>query len=88
MTRSHANDTQPAARAMQLELLRAAPVWRKVEMWGQLNLAARLLARSGLRARYPHASEGELQRRLADLLLGAELAARVYGPLPEAKRDS
>jgi len=26
-----------------------------------------------------------LRRRLADLLLGPELAARVYGPLPEEK---
>jgi len=29
-----------------------------------------------------------LRRRLADLLLGADLAARVYGPLPEATYDS
>ncbi|HXK43960.1 MAG TPA: hypothetical protein PKV82_14160 [Anaerolineae bacterium] len=48
-----------------------------------MNATARALALSGLHARYPQAGEAELRRRLADLLLGAELAARVYGPLVE-----
>ncbi len=82
------SDTHPEAAAVQLRLLRATPTWRKVELWGQLNATARALALSGLRARYPQASEAELRRRLADLLLGADLAARVYGPLPEATYDS
>lgn len=82
------SDTHPEAAAVQLRLLRAAPTWRKVQLWGQLNATARLLALSGLRARYPQASEAELRRRLADLLLGEELAARVYGPLPEVTYDS
>lgn len=82
------SDTHPEAAAVQLRLLRATPVWRKVELWGQLNATARALALSGLRARYPQASEAELRRRLADLLLGADVAARVYGPLPEATHDS
>jgi hypothetical protein len=47
----------------------------------QLNQAAYTLALSGLQQRYPQASPVELRRRLADLLLGPELAARVYGPL-------
>jgi len=41
------------------------------------------LALSGLRQRHPQASEDELRRHLADLWLGPELAARVYGPLVE-----
>ena len=82
------NDTHPAARAVQLQLLRSAPVWRKVEIWGQLNLQARELALCGLRTRFPRAEQGELRRRLADLLLGAELAARAYGPLPGECHDS
>ena len=81
------SDTHLEAEAVQLRLLRAAPVWRKVALWAQLNATARALALSGLRGRYPRASEAELRRRLADLLLGAELATRVYGPLPEARRD-
>ncbi len=48
----------------------------------QLNQSVRLLALSGLRQRYPQADPGELRRRLADLVLGPELAERVYGPGP------
>ena len=76
-------DTRPEAERVQIELLRRAPAWRKLQMVDQLNQAARMLALSGLRQRYPHATPDELRRRLADLVLGAELAARVYGPLEE-----
>ena len=74
-------DTRPEAERVQIELLRRAPAWRKLQMVDQLNQAARMLALSGLRQRYPHATPAELRRRLADLMLGTELAARVYGPL-------
>jgi hypothetical protein len=64
-----------------IDMLRHAPPWRKLHMVGQLNQAVRTLALSGLRQRYPQATPQELRRRLADLLLGPDLAARVYGPL-------
>ncbi len=80
-------DTSPAAEQVQLELMRQAPAWRKFHAVGQLWTTLRTLALSGLRQRYPHASEAELRRRLADLTLGPELAMRVYGPLPEGKPD-
>jgi len=76
-------DTRPEAEAVLIGLLRQAPAWRKVHMVDQLNQAVRLLALSGLQTRYPSATPQELRRRLADLLLGPDLAARVYGPLPE-----
>ena len=38
------------------------------------------LASQGLRKRHPDCSDIELRRRLADLLLGDELAQQVYGP--------
>lgn len=44
-----------------------------------------MLALAGLRAQYPQATEAELRRRLASLLLGEELARRVYGDLPDAQ---
>jgi hypothetical protein len=75
-------DTRPEAERVLLELLRRAPAWRKLEMVAQMNEAVRTLLMSGLRQRYPHAPPEELRRRLADALLGPELAARVYGPLP------
>ena len=76
------SDTQPEAERVLIELLRRAPVARKLEMLGQMNAAARQLALQGLRVRHPAATEAQLQRYLADLLLGPELAARAYGPRP------
>jgi hypothetical protein len=74
-------DTTPEAEAVLINLLRQAPPWRKLEMMSQINETVRTLALSGLRHRHPDASEAELRRRLADILLGPELALKVYGPL-------
>lgn len=75
------SDTSPEAEKVLIDLLRKAPAWRKLEMVGQLNETVRTLALCGLRQRFPDASPEELKRHLADLLLGEELAARVYGPI-------
>ena len=75
------SDTRPEVEQVQLELLRQAPPWRKLEMLGQLNQAAHTLALSGLQQRYPQATPKILRRYLADLLLGQTLAAQVYGSL-------
>jgi hypothetical protein len=80
-------DTHPEAERIQIELLRQAPPWRKLHMVGQLNGMLRTLALSGLRQRYPQATPEELHRRLADLWLGPDLAARVYGRLPETESE-
>ncbi|HEX7973503.1 MAG TPA: hypothetical protein VF498_03770 [Anaerolineales bacterium] len=77
------SDTRPEAEAVLIRLLREAPSWRKLEMVGQMNEAVKTMMRSGLRERFPKDTPEMLQRRLADLLLGAELALKVYGPLPE-----
>jgi len=76
-------DTHPEAEAVLIGLLRLAPPWRRLEMVGQMNAAIRTMMQSGLRARYPKDSPEMIQRRMADLLLGKELALKVYGPLPE-----
>ena len=73
------SDTHPKMEALQIQLLRQASPARKMEMLAQLNASARTLALTGLRSHYPLASEPELRRRLADLLLGEELALKVYG---------
>jgi len=79
------SDTHPEMEALQIQLWRQASPTRKMDMLAQLNQAARLLALAGLRARYPQATEAELRRRLADLLLGEELARKVYGEPFDAK---
>ncbi len=79
---THSSDTNPEAEAVQFRIWAEMPGWRKLELVGELNKMARELALSGLRERYPNASEDELKRRLMDLTLGPELAERVYGPIP------
>ena len=79
------SDTSPEMEALQIQLWRQASPTRKMQMLAQLNDAARRLALAGLRSQYPHISETELHRRLADLLLGKELARKVYGELSDAK---
>jgi len=48
-----------------------------------MSQTVRTLALAGLRQRHPDDTPAQRRRRLADLLLGPELAACVYGPLPE-----
>jgi len=74
-------DTHPRMEALQIELLRNAPAWRKLEMVGEMNATVRLLALSRLKSRFPNDSPEKLHRQLADLLLGEELASKVYGSL-------
>jgi hypothetical protein len=71
--------------ALQIQLWRQASPTRKMQALAQLNNSAKTLALMGLRLRYPQASEGELRRRLAGLLLGEELACKIYGELSHAK---
>jgi len=78
------SDTHPEIEALQIQLLRETPGWRKMEMLAELNAAARLMALAGLRQRHPNASENELRRRLAGLLYGEDLACKVYGDLEDA----
>jgi len=76
-------DTDPKVEALQVQLLREAPAWRKMEMLAGLNISARSIALAGLHKRFPEAGEAELRRRLADLLLGHDLARKVYGEVEE-----
>lgn len=76
-------DTDTWAEEIQLKFYREAPAWRKLEMAGDLTRGALVLAESGIKSRYPSSSPLQLRRRLADILLGPELANRVYGKLEE-----
>jgi len=80
-------DTDPKTERVWLEMLRQAPVWRKMHMVAEMNRAVRELALLGLRKRYPNDPPERLRRRLANLLLGEELAARAYGPLPPLEAE-
>ena len=74
--------------ALQIQLWRQANPTRKMHMLAQLNASVPMLALAGLRSRFPHASEAELRRRLADLLLGEVLARKVYGEINRLPPDN
>jgi hypothetical protein len=78
-------DTHPKMEALQIQLWRQANPTKKMNMLAQLNASARMLALTGLRSQYPQANQAELRRKLADLLLGEELARKVYGEADHAK---
>jgi hypothetical protein len=74
------SDTDPETERVLLDLMRSASVERKLAMLGEMNESARQLALMGLHARHPDATEPQIRRYLADLLLGPELAEQAYGP--------
>jgi hypothetical protein len=64
---------------------------RKAAHVDELNKSAIILATSGLQTRHKNLDEGQLHRRLADILLGEELAFKIYGrthhPNPTAMNE-
>lgn len=74
------SDTASWAEELQIRFCREAPAWRKLEIVADLTKGMLELAQTGLRDRYPKASPEEIRRLLADMVLGPELAAKVYGP--------
>jgi hypothetical protein len=78
-------DTSPEIERIRIERLRQMPSWRKIQLVGDMTEAVRTLALAGLRQRHPDDTPALRRRRLADLMLGPELAARVYGSLGEVR---
>jgi hypothetical protein len=79
------SDTSPEAERVLVRLMREMPAERKLELAAEMFETVKLLALSGLRTRFPEASDEDLRRRLADILLGEELARKAYGPRPWEK---
>jgi hypothetical protein len=79
------SDTSPEIAELQRNLLRQVGSARKLATLGQMNQTVKALALSGLRSRYPDDNPAMLRRRLADLIIGPELAAQVYGPLVDRR---
>ena len=79
-------DTTPERRAQCYALLsRLTPQQRARSVVG-LTKAVRLMARAAIRRDFPSAGPEELDVRLAVRLYGPQLAARVYGYVPEGAR--
>lgn len=75
-----ADDTSPEAARAQIQALRAMSPARKIDLVEDANRTARLLALAGIGLRFPKASARKRERLLMDLVLGKDLAERVYGP--------
>ena len=72
------SDTHPKMEALQIQFIRRMPAWKKFSMVDDLNETVKTLAISSIKQRHPKASPAQIHRMLADLMLGAELAGKVY----------
>ncbi len=75
------NDTTNEAEQVRLQALRAMSPTKRLSMALGWSQSVRAMSRAGLRRQFPDCSEKELHRLMAERLLGAELALKVYGPL-------
>ena len=72
------SDTHPKMEALQIQFIRRMPAWKKISIVDNLNETVKTLAVSGIKQRNPDANPAQIQRMLADLMLGEELARKVY----------
>ena len=84
---SFMRSTDADAGDVRAYLARQTPAWRKLQMVAEMNEKVRRIALARLRRHHPEDSPQRLQRRLADLLLGSDVALRVYGPMPTEPGD-
>ncbi len=71
-------DTEPGIERRVVEAWRAMPPATKAATVTGLTRAACALTSAGIRQRYPDASDIEHFLRVACIMLGPELASRVY----------
>jgi len=79
------SDTHPKMEALQIQFIRHMPAWKKISIVNDLNATVKTLATSGIKQRHPEATPEQIQRMLAELMLGVELAHKVYGESRHAR---
>jgi hypothetical protein len=79
------SDTHPKMEALQIQFIRRMPAWKKFSIVDDLNATVKTLAISGIKQRHPEATPEQIHRMLAELMLGAELARKVYGESRDAR---
>jgi hypothetical protein len=77
------SDTDEKTEQVLIELMRAAPAWKKFQQIAEASEMCRAFAMAGLRRRYPDATEEEIKRRLAAVVLDRESVIKAYGWDPE-----
>ena len=78
-------DTDPRVMKVWLDMLRAKTPGERILMAFELSDFAVRASESGVRARYPEASEREIFLRSAALRLPRDLMIRAYGWDPETE---
>jgi hypothetical protein len=63
---------------MQIQIIRRMPAWKKLSIVDGLNETIKTLAISGIKQRHPNATPAQIQRMLAEQMLGIELAKKVF----------
>jgi hypothetical protein len=74
-----ASDTSPEAESIQIDLLRKTPTWKRLRVAAEMSETVMILSRIGVTRRNPRATSAELQHLAGEVILGPELALRVYG---------
>ena len=72
------SDTHPKIERIQIELIRRMPSWKKFSIVDGLNETVKTLAIAGIKQRQPNATPEQIHRTLAAMMLGEELARKVY----------
>ena len=81
-------DTSPEAERVLVELWRKATPARKFSIAIDTTRALQEFILAGLRERHPGEPQARLRLRFAAAWLGAELAQRAYGSLPDDSKRS
>ena len=79
------SDTHPKMEALQIQIIRHMPAWKKISIVNDLNATVKAMAVSGIKQRHPNATPQEVHLMLAEIILGAELARKVYGGTRHAR---
>jgi hypothetical protein len=79
-------DTDTSAEMALIAVMKALPIWKKLELLDDACETTRTLVLAGLRGRFPDISEKELHEMLMDRLVGKETAERVWGPRVASNR--
>ncbi|MCB9664425.1 MAG: hypothetical protein H6732_09940 [Alphaproteobacteria bacterium] len=83
--RPFSDDTDPAAHAVQLALLRGMTAGQRLALTGRIRAGAEAMAEARLRATYPDDDDRRIRLRLAALRYGDELMRRVFDWDPETE---
>jgi|SRR5271169_6495161 len=77
------SETYPKLDAEQLEVMRSMSAGEKLQVLNDLIEHTRQSILARLRDQYPLEQPDRIRRRLSTVLLGTELATKVYGPEPD-----